>query len=226
MPGYFGGSGSGKGWSKLKFIISPDEFKSIFNQLAYSFIITDRRVKSNYRESDKKDIFNAYSVFYKEIMTEKKRLDIRKHTDRILSISIIDDINKIAFNTVSTSTEYKLAMAKEPVINVTPFYLLLKDNNKLSTAYFHLEGTIGLEIHYPLTATWWDDEKKAITVDTSQYKGYQLFNTLVKRIKKITHLAKIDNNGILNKPNCRISDAAKEEINNNEYLKANNLIFI
>jgi hypothetical protein len=72
---YFGGLGSGKGWNKFNFILTPKEFESIFRELKFYFVITNTSVAIDYKATDKAYIFDSYKDFFNEILIGKTALD-------------------------------------------------------------------------------------------------------------------------------------------------------
>ncbi|MFH6994493.1 hypothetical protein [Flavobacterium sp. FlaQc-48] len=229
--GYFGGLGSGKGWNKFNFILTPNEFQSIFTDLKFYFVITNTRVAIDYTATDKSYVFEGYQDFFNEVIIGKKELDRKEHwfyEDKI-RISITGDINKISFKEIIdkkgiVSNDYKRVDPTEPVINISPFYLyFLKDKESLSVAYMNAEGTIGLELTYPKFVSFLTDEDNSI-IDAHAFRTYNLYNDLVKNIKAISNKAKVQSNTKLYRPNFWISPEAKKAINENRYLKVNALI--
>lgn len=230
---YFGGLGAGKGWNKFNFILTPQEFESIFDKLKFYFVITNSRVSIDYTQTDQKFIFDSYKDFFNEVIIGKKELDRKEQWfyESKIRISITDDINKISFKEIIDkkdvlSNEFKLVHPTEPVINISPFYLTFsKDKESLSVAYMNTEGTIGLELTFPKVVSFSDDKFSSV-VDTQQFNNYLLFNDLVKNIKALSNKAKLQSSTKLYRPNFWISAEAKTVINENRYLKSNSLIII
>lgn len=228
---YFGGLGSGKGWNNFNFILTPEEFKSIFSELKFIFLITNTRVPIDYIATDSSYIFDSYSTFFDKIVVRKEELDRKEHWTYEIRISITDDITKIKFEEITdkkgiVSDEYKLVKPAEPVINVSPFYLsFFKEKESLSVAYMNTEGTIGLELTYPKVVSFRAD-KFTTTIDAHTFSTYNLFNALVKNIKAISNKAKVQSQAKLYHPNFWISPEAKKAINQNHYLQSNALIIL
>ncbi|MDA6072328.1 hypothetical protein NJT12_22120 [Flavobacterium sp. AC] len=231
--GYFGGLGSGKGWNKFNFILTPNEFESLFTELQFYFVITNTRVPIDYKATDKPYVFTGYKDFFNEIIIGEKEYDRKEHwfyEDKI-RISITDDIDKIDFENIDdkneiVSKEFKRVRPTEPVINITPFYLyFIKDKESLSVAFMNTEGTIGLELTYPKFVSFLTDGDNSI-IDAHTFNNYNLFNKLVKNIKSISHKAKVQSPAKLYRPNFWISPEAKKVINENRYLKSNELIIL
>lgn len=230
---YFGGLGSGKGWNKFNFILTPKEFESIFRELKFYFVITNTSVAINYKATDKAYIFDSYKDFFNEILIGKTALDQKKQWsyEKKIRISITDDLHKINFKEIIDkqglrSDEFKLVDPTEPVINISPFYLTFsKDKESLSIAYMNVEGTIGLEMTYPKVVSFSTDKFNSV-VDTSQFNNTLLFNDLIKNIKALSAKAKLQSSTKLYRPNFWISPEAKKLINENHYLKSNLLSII
>jgi len=225
--GYFAGLGSGKGWILFNFILTPDEFKEVFDGLKYSFVTTNSRVESDYIESSEQNYFQAYKHFFEQTLIGQKSLNRQElwNIERPVRKSIIDDIDKISFREVKDDKgkpmPYKVAEPLEPVINISPFYLqYLKEKELLSVAYYNEKGIIGLQLQYPKYVTWYNTDIPE-TIETNSFDSFALFETLVERIKRRTKKAKVQSPTKLFKPNFWISENAVLLINENKYLKDN-----
>ena len=231
---YFGGLGSGRGWDSISFILTPDELPMLFDGLKYSFVITNSRVASDYKETPKEDFFQAYKRFFEQILICQEPLTEKKlrETGHPFHQSVIDDINKITFEEIKGPkggpTPYKLVEPLEPVIDISPFHLLYfqkAEKETLSTAYYNDEGTLGLQLSYPRYITWCNMEnpEASETIETHSFVGKVLFETLVERIKKNAKKAKVQSPNKLFRPNFWISKDSVLAINNNSYLRKKRL---
>ena len=230
--GYFGGLGSGRGWNKFDFILTPNEFQKVFDGLRYSFVTTNSRVESGYKESSKQNYFQAYKHFFERTLVGEELLNEQElwSIEEPILESIIYDIEKISFRDIKDEKgnymPYKVAEPSEPVINISPFYLyFVKEKEFLSVAYCNPKGIIGLELSYPKYVTWYDRENPQ-TIETSSFESRTLFDTLVQRIKKCSSKAKVQSQTKLLKPNFWIGHEARSVINNNKYLVKNGLEII
>ena len=99
---YFGGLGAGKGWNTFKFIITPQEFESLFQNLNYYFVITGSRVEINYKNTDEQYIFDSYKSYYDKVLTGEEKLDKKGQWsfERDIRISVTDDLSKINFQDI------------------------------------------------------------------------------------------------------------------------------
>ena len=225
---YFGGLGAGKGWNSFHFILTPDEFPKVFDGLQYSFVETGTRVESDYKETSKENYFRAYKYFFEILLTGQQPLGNREPwaIESAVRESIINDIAKISFREITDNwgkpIPYKLVEPSEPVINISPFYLLFLGEKKesLTIASDNKEGVIGLQLSYPKFVTWFNTENPEL-METNSYDTYTLYGILVERIKKNTRKAKIQSPVKLFKPNFWISRDAVSLINKNKYLKKN-----
>lgn len=222
--------GTGKGWNKFNFILTPTEFELIFRDLSFSFVITGARVEIDYQQTYQNIIFDAYKLFFEQVLIGKNTLEKteRWNYEKNIRISIIDDINKIKFKDIindnrEISQEFKLVNPIEPVINISPFYLyFLKNPEKLSIAYLNDEGVIGLQFSYPKFISWETKNFNKIHT-TEEFKANMLLNNLIKNIKQISHKAKVISISKVHKPNLWISNEASLLINKNKYLISNEL---
>ncbi|KQB39578.1 hypothetical protein [Flavobacterium aquidurense] len=230
---YFGGLGAGKGWNKFNFILTPQQFESIFSELKFYFVITNTRVAIDYTATDKSYVLDGYKDFFNEIIISNKEYDRKDHWsyENKIRLSITDDINKIGFKEIIdkkgiVSDAFKLVDPTEPVINITPFYLTFLENNQsLSIAHMNTEGTIGLELTYPKVISFSNDKFNSV-IDTQQFNNHQLYNNLINNIKALSNKAKLQSSTKLYRPNFWISPEAKKVINENRYLKSNSLTII
>lgn len=230
---YFGGMGSGKGWNKFNFILTPPEFESIFEELKFYFVITNTRVPIDYTATNTSYVFDSYKDFFTKIIIGNKEYDRKEHWsyESKIRISITNNISKIGFKEIidkegTISDAFKLVDPTEPVINITPFYLTFSENKEsLSIAYMNTEGTIGLELTYPKVVSFSTDKFNSV-IDAQQFNNQLLFNDLIKNIKALSNKAKLQSSTKLYRPNFWISPEAKKVINENRYLKSNSLIVV
>jgi hypothetical protein len=229
---YFGGLGAGRGWNTFKFILTPKEFESIFKELKFEFVITNSRVEIKYEKTEDKFIFSSFEDFFNAVLITENKLDHKEQWafERKIRISIIDDISKIHFRDIinkngTISNEYKVVRPTEPVINISPFDLIyFQTKESISVAYSNPGGTVGLELTYPKFVSFSPDFETAI--ETNSFETFNLFNALVKNIKAISNKAKVQSSTKLFRPNFWISPEAKKVINQNYYIKTNNLNII
>ena len=228
--GYFGGVGAGRGWHRFKFILTPQEFQDLFMDMTCFFVTTNSRVAINYTFTEQEYVFEGYKQFFDEtligqITHDRKR---RWEIEQPIRTAITDNLNKIAFrNSLDTegnvSSVFKVTDPLEPVINISPFYLTLTIDESLSVAYMNEEGIIGLELTYPKCVSW-KNEGFNVVHETTTFTTTDLFLEFVKRIKKVSHKAKIKSETKTFKPDFWISTSGVSLINQNQYLKKNRLI--
>lgn len=221
---YFGGLGAGKGWNTFNFILTPPEFKLLFKDLQFSFVIDNKRVEIDYQQTERDVVFNAYEQFFEQVLIGQKELSEKAkwEIESLIRISIIDDLKKIEFADIVdkkglVSKDFKLVRPTEPVINISPFYITLTGSEKLSIAFFNTDGIIGLQFNYPKVVSWKKDNFDTVQ-ETKSFPANQLFEVLVKRVKSISHKAKVSSSSTDYKPNFWISNEATAVINKNKYL--------
>lgn len=224
---YFGGLGAGKGWNKFKFVLTPAELKEVFEGLDYWFVITNCRVDINYSVNDKISLFDSYKVYFNKI-TSGQAWDKREdhQIESGVRLSITDDPKKIKFEERrdrkgELSREFKLVRHQEPVINISPFYLLY-EQNKLTIETMNEEGILGLELSFPKFFSL-DSERHEQLHETSNFSTRKLFAELASRIAARTRKSKLISPTKLFKPNFRISADSIEMSNRNYYLRKNDL---
>lgn len=224
---YFGGLGAAKGWKKFKFILTPDELEGIFQDLQYWFVITNRRVDIDYCVNDITSLFDNYQNYFKKITSgqpwNKKEA---WHIESGVRLSITQDPKKIKFEegrdrNGEPSREFKLVRPEEPVITISPFYLLY-ERNELTIDTMNDEGILGLEFSFPKVVTL-DSEGHKRLHDTSIYSNNKLFEELTRRVKERARKAKLTSPTKVLRPNFWISANSCERINKNSYLTKNSL---
>ncbi|WP_222984049.1 hypothetical protein [Flagellimonas meishanensis] len=225
---YYGGLSAGRGWHKFKFVLKPESLSQVFQNMTYWFVITNSRVAIDYEMSKETSLFDDYRAFFTRIVSGK---DWNRKEDwtyeSAIRISVINDLETIIFEDIKNrkgeiSLEYKSIQPIEPVINIRPFYLYLK-NGKFSIETSNDEGILGLELSYPKVVSF-GSEGHEYLYETDQYSGYELFMELTNRIKKLSHKAKLTGIEKTYRPNFWVDNKIPDEINNNSYLKKNRLI--
>ena len=223
---YVAGKGQGKGRDLFYFIITPDEITEILEGLDQYIVTKNSRVELNYKDTSYQEFFNSYKVFFEQILIGDKQFDKKEHwnIERPVRTSVIDDINKIKFEVIidekGNAMPYNRIIPTEPVINIDPFYLFWSaEQAKLSVAYINEPGIIGLRSSYPKYVSF----NYTDYIDTTAYKSFTLYKTMVDRIKKISRKAKVETPVKLFKPNFWVSSDAVGLINKNRYLKDNKL---
>lgn len=219
---YFEGLAQFKGWNLFYFILTPDEFEQLFDGLTYSIINTSERVDKDYKETAKQEFFEAYRAFFDNILIGQQLLNRQQrwNIEKPIHESIIANIDKINFTDIvdekGNPIPYKRTERLEPVINIDPFYLFWSaEREKLSVIYSNEPGIIGLRLSYPKYVSL----DNSNYIETLTYETVSIYETLVKRIKKISRKAKVQTPIKLFKPNFWVSTKAIEFINTNKYLQ-------
>lgn len=224
----YGGLGAGRGWHTFKFVLRPESLERVFQNMTYWFVITNTRVPIDYKIARETSFFDDYATLFGRIVSGKDW--IRKEDwgfESAIRISMTNDLETIKFENIKNrkgeiSSEYKSVRPTEPIVNIRPFYLHLK-NGKLSIATSNEEGILGLELSYPKVVSF-DSEGHEYLYETNQYSGYELFMELTSRIKDVSHKAKLSGIQKTYRPNFWVDNTIPDEINNNSYLKKNQLI--
>lgn len=220
---YSAGLGQGRGWNLFYFILTPDEFSTLFDGLTYSIIGTGRRGDKNCEEMPKQDFFDAYRTYFEELLIGQQSLNTAQFWDleRPIRQKIIDRIDKIVFedsvDEKGNPTPCKLVVPLEPVINIDPFYLFWSpEEERLSLVYLNEPGIIGLRLSYPKFVSFNGGKYE----ETTTYETAKLYELLIKRVKKISGKAKVETSTKLLKPNFWVSTNVLELINKNRFLHA------
>lgn len=229
MDTYFSGLGSGKGWDRFAFILTPKELEQVFDGLDFSFINTSSGMETA-GSTPVSAIFEAYRIFFEKILTGNELLNQKEmwEIERKVRISIIADIKDVEFEDIPYNEKeqtggFKMARPQEPVIHLQPLYLYLKQNGQLSISIFNTEGVIGLELTFPKFISWKKDNFSK-HVSTEAYKTNALYKVILTQIKNLAHKATVSRNDKQFKPNFWVSGNAAAIINRNKYLVKNSLI--
>ncbi|MBS9774002.1 MAG: hypothetical protein KGV59_02430 [Tenacibaculum sp.] len=215
-----------KKWTKFNFIVHPTELENIFKELNY-FIIPSTRVSIDYKltDIDNTSIFKEYGEFYEKVISgkdlgnDKKIIIVTRLTNNLNLIELepfeIEEGNKIK--------KFKRVLISEFMVNIGTFSFMAYPKDKLTTAYCDNTGKsdLGLQISYPKEIICLDDNK---IIKLDEFKTYELYSEIVKKIKKISRRVKAIRNGIEIKPNFWITEKVLKDINNNLYLRENDII--
>ncbi len=215
---------TGLKWHKFKFVLHPSEFESIFYDIEYFIAITNTRVEVDYKIEDKTSIFEQYELYYNKITSgsewkkEEWKLDIYTQiTDNPKYIKYevfeIEEDNQLK--------KFKRSIQIEPVINISPFSLMVDHKQQLRVNLFDSKRNshIGLEFTYPKEIL-----RNNKTIKTENLTTYKLYVELIKRIKKQAHKVKAVRDDVNSSPDFWISEKCLPEINNNFGLKENSIM--
>lgn len=217
-----------KQWHKFKFILHPSEFEDIFKGLEYFFPITNTRVPIDYEITDKTSIISKYEAYYNKIVsgTEWTKDDWKL----IIYSSITDNKALVEYESFEIEEDgkmnkYKRPIILQPVINISPFNLMVDPKDRLSVMYSDPRrlSYIGIEFAYRTT---YRDPKSNEFIPTNDLSTYHLFQQLIASIKSKSGKAKAQRNGKLSRPNFWISKRCIPEINNNVMMKKNKILLI
>jgi len=223
IMGYFGGLGAGKGWNKYFFIITPDEFKKIFD-IKSNYVINNQRMPIEYTSTSFDELVSNYSKYYQKI---KSGTIFDQKTDwdlaTILYISFVHDM-KLCEYEICPDPKYKLIDFIEPFPSISPF-AIHRWKTRIAVDIANPEGYIGLGLYYPKFVSY-DHENYEYIHSTPEYIGFKVYNDLVNKIKSITVGCKMKFDNILRRPRIKISPNSIDDINNNEYLSRNKIVVL
>ena len=212
-------------WKKFKFTLHPTEFEAIFKDLDYFIAITNKRVDENYQISDKTSIFSQYKSFYLKITSGEEWKDDDWKLD--IHTSITDHPKNIKYEVFKREEDgeiktFKRSIQMVPVINISPFSLMIDHKERLSIAFCDSKrnSNIGLEISYPKEFISLKSKK---VFSTENLAAHKLYLELIKRIKKVSNKARANRNNIKSKPNFYISSKCINEINRNVMMIRNSI---
>ncbi len=224
MKDYFGGTGTGKGWYSLPFLISPDELKSLFNKHNLHLIISNRRVSLNYNETRKEDYLIKYSEYVEKTIksSEIKNEDI---TEIFISLTKDKDIIK---EEVTPNKDFKLLHIREPVIDIKPLSLYYHKSNEKDILLINCGGikenvaNAGLIMSFPKTISYSIEKHKDLH-KTSDLLNFRLYREIVEDIKKITVPLIIKSQLKERKTKMRVSKIYKDLLNQTKFFQEKKL---
>jgi hypothetical protein len=216
----FGGP-HGSGWNQIKVILTPDELRSVIEDLDI-FIIKAGLVHKHYANTSKNELITAYNNYWDKIISGEQCDYIFEN--KFGRFVITDNINDIEIKD-SNEPNSKIIKAIKPIIEIEPFSLQYRDF-RLATNEYNPEGNIGINFTYPKIYSFLEYENdQVVFYKTDLFSTCKLFESLSALIlKKTNKKFKISNGERDFKPNVFISIAARDKIQANYYIKINGLI--
>jgi hypothetical protein len=208
---------------KLHFIVTPNELREILQ--GFHHVVVNAGVRKNYIESNPNDFFFTYDALYEKL---KKGVKLIWNTD----YDIVDFSTGITAHLENCiyqpSTRLSVPTFEEPCPFVETF-CFLPWKEQLSTSFSVTqfpENVCGLSLSFPTRIEYENDTEKhsAGIVECSQLADFETYETLVKRIKSITQLLKLDFGGKLRRTSVRISAEAKKDFSNFYFATSNSII--
>ena len=204
-------------WKKEYFLITPEEFKSIFK--SYHFVVTNTGVKKDYTETNPDIIFESYRLLYSELSTGKK-------------FKWNDDWKTVGFNTgvtanmdnfrYSPATRLSIPDFSEPCIYIEPFCVLRYKESPVSKGWEisqFPQNTFGLEMSVPKRISYFDGQTKTL----EEFTEYSSWIDINSKVKKIAKILRVEYNGKVYNTKIRVSQLAKEDLERFYVIKDLNL---
>ena len=204
-------------WKKEYFLITPEEFKSIFK--SYHFVVTNTGVKKDYTETNPDIIFESYRLLYSELSTGKK-------------FKWNDDWKTVGFNTgvtanmdnfrYSPGTRLSIPDFSEPCIYIEPFCVLRYKESPVSKGWEisqFPQNTFGLEMSVPKRISYFDGQTKTL----EEFTEYSSWIDINSKVKKIAKILRVEYNGKVYNTKIRVSQLAKEDLERFYVIKDLNL---
>jgi len=204
-------------WKKEYFLITPEEFKSIFK--SYHFVVTNTGVKKDYTETNPDIIFDSYRLLYSELSTGKK-------------FKWNDDWKTVGFNTgvtanmdncrYSPATRLSIPDFSEPCIYIKPFCVLRYKDSPVSKGWEisqFPQNTFGLEMSVPKRISYFDGQTKTL----EEFTEYSSWIDINSKVKKIAKNLRVEYNGKVYNTKIRVSQLAKEDLERFYVIKDLNL---
>ena len=215
---------------KFSFIVTPDEFQTVFRRDDYSFIYTNQRAGLDYAFTPQETVFTAYSQYWERVISAREALSHQAlwAITQEFYVSLTDSLKKVVFQEFSSKNngeiDFKHVWTREPTVELAPTSITYSaEENKLFTKYSNNDGMMAMQLSYPKTIA---RDGKAGSLSTGHYPMFFIYQDLIRHIKTLSKKAKVLHiGGTLFKPNLWISTAALPYINENHYLQKNCLKF-
>jgi hypothetical protein len=221
-----------KGWNTFKFLVSPIELENVLN--GFHFLINNQRVPENYVETDPKEYFEKYKMFYEKLVSNYKFTWKTDHNITDLMMGFSSDLSKCGYGKIfmdkNNKKYYKSPDFKEPSVGINPFILFLDKNRKLFSNYSYTqfpENLIGLQIEYPKQMHYYDKESKEITetINLNETDTYNnVYKIIVERVKQISRNLCFTIDGKEYKTVIKISKNIFEDVKKIYFIKNNNCV--
>lgn len=217
-----------KSWNKFKFLITPDEFESIFRD--FHHIEYNHRVPKDYIETDPKILFNKYKGFYEKLVSNYKFVWKTDADLFDLHMGFTNDLNKCVYEKEfidkNDNKFYKtMDWNTEPCVGMSPFILFLDGKNKLLSNIFYAqypENAMGIQLEFPKEMSCSENSE---TVNCTEIETYNnVYKKIVEKINKISRNLVFTIGEKEYKPPIKVSKNISEEIKNVYFIKNNNCI--
>jgi hypothetical protein len=195
--------GAGRGWTKLKFLITPEELASLLTGRDLILAVTDSRVPADYESTPAAEYVAAYASYVEAVFADAT---VPHHLAMGLYMSVASSLDVLTAETCPDA-RYKLLHPHEPLINLSPLELYYVEG-KLSTS---MSGNVhfGLEMAFPKVISL-AQERHEVLHGTGGYPSAALFADLRAQLGAVTSPCRIESPVKVHRTDVRISSSMRE----------------
>lgn len=195
--------------NKEWFLVTPSELEMVIS--GFHLVIVNTGVNKDYKESDPRNYICAYNDLYTFLCSGQKA-EWETNFDLFnLDVGITAHLNHISYTPTSHLSVPDFA---EPCVTMGAFCVVPFGNMPLTKGWAlsqYPENTIGLVMRFPSKIQFAGGKTEQ---KTTALADYETWNELKKRIRNITTVLKIKNNGKEYNTHIRISNQAKMDLQN------------
>ena len=193
-------------WEKTYFLLTPAEFRSVFND--FSFVVSYKRVEKEYTVSEPEQIFRQYTVLYQLLSSGKQCVWSEDYDILGFSIGVTAHPENCCY---SGTGRWKIPNFSEPCVELQAFCVRPFGNTPLSKGWEISQcpqNTIGIEMMFPRKIT--PNQKETQSFET--LADHTTWEDICKRIKTIAPNLYIMHNGKKYNTRIRVSQEAKKDL--------------
>lgn len=212
-------------WKSLNFIVTPEELRAIL--MGFHHVVMATGVRKGYVESDPNDFFLTYDALYQKLRSGEKLVWARDYDIASFSVGVTAHLENCAY---TPGARLSIPNFAEPCPYIDTF-CFLPWKGKLSTSFSVTqspENVCGLCLGFPSKVEYEvaTEKHSAGVVSHTDLSDFEVYETLVSRIKAITRPLKLEFNGKVHRTLVRISDNAKSDFDKFYFTAANNITVI
>lgn len=215
-----------KSTKKFQFLITPDELRNVLKDV--HFVIANTGVTKDYIESDPSVFLHKYETLYNRLASGDKLVWAIDYEIIGFSTGITRYPENIQY---APSTRLNIPNFLEPCAHIEPFGFYMMEYGQLSTA-FHIqqiaENTIGLCLSFPSKVEYEVSTGKhqvgIVTYD--ELDDNKTYQEIVECIKAITKPLNLTIQNKKYRPAVRVSEQAKQDLENFYFCKSNGVKFL
>ncbi len=197
-----------RSWKKDYFLITPDEFKAVFD--GFTFVISNTGVKQGYVSSSPDEIYRKYDKLYQLLSSGKRCVWSEDWETLSFSTGVTSCPENIRYR---KTNRLSVPDFKEPSVEIQAFCVRPFKSSPVSKGWEisqSSQNTIGLEMLFPSKIIAEENRVR----DFESLSDHATWNELRNRIKKIAPMLYMEYNGKQYNTRIRVSSKAKEDLSN------------